>query len=153
VSELVRLRRYTADDENTTATLWITTWQAVYPEIDFAASDEAMRTRWRDEIVPPATVTLAAAGERIVGLVTVDLGTGYVDQLAVVPEMWGTSVGAMLLNEAKRLSPAMVYLRVNQDNARAIRFYDKHGFFKDGEAFNERIGRLQFIMRWRAEPA
>ena len=108
-----------------------------------------MRTRWRDEIVPPAHVTVAMAGTRIVGVITVDLGTGYVDQLAVAPDLWGAAVGAMLLDEAKRLSPTTLHLRVNHDNARAIRFYLKHGFSKDGETFNERLGKAQHIMRWR----
>jgi putative acetyltransferase len=149
VSEPFRLRRYTEADEAETATLWIATWQAVYPEIDFAAREEVLRTRWRDEIVPPACVTLATTGARIVGLITVDLGTGYVDQLAVACDMWGAAVGAMLLEEAKRLSPATLHLRVSQDNGRAIRFYLKHGFFKDGDTFNERLGKAQHIMRWR----
>jgi putative acetyltransferase len=149
VTQSIRLRPYSASDETETATLWIDTWQAVYPEIDFAAREDALRTRWRDEIAPPAYITLALDGERIVGLITVDLGTGYVDQLAVASDMWGTTVGTMLLDEAKRLSPANLHLRVNQDNARAIRFYVKHGFFKDGETFNERLGKVQHIMRWR----
>jgi putative acetyltransferase len=149
VSQPIRLRPYTANDETETATLWIATWQAVYPEIDFAAREAALRTRWRDEIVPPAYITLATIGERIVGLITVDLGTGYVDQLAVAPDMWGAAVGVLLLDEAKRLSPTTLHLRVNQDNGRAIRFYEKHGLFKDGETLNQRLGKTQDIMRWR----
>jgi putative acetyltransferase len=149
VTRQVRLRRYTDDDETATATLWITTWQTVYPEVDYAAREDALRQRWRDEIVPPATITLATAGERIVGFITVDPGTGYVDQLAVASDMWGASVGTILLDEAKRLSPTTLHLRVNQDNRRALRFYDTHGFIQDGESFNERIGKTQFIMRWR----
>jgi putative acetyltransferase len=149
VSARIRLRPYAVTDEAETATLWIAAWQAVYPDIDFAAREQALRTRWRDEIVPPASITLATAGERIVGVVTVDLGTGYVDQLAVASDMWGAAVGAMLLDEAKRLSPTTLHLRVNHDNARAIRFYFKHGLFMDGETFNERLGKAQHIMRWR----
>jgi hypothetical protein len=37
VNGQIGLRRYTANDESETATLWIATWQAVYREIDFAA--------------------------------------------------------------------------------------------------------------------
>jgi putative acetyltransferase len=147
VTRQIHLRPYTANDETETATLWIDTWQAVYPGIDFAAREDALR--WRDEIVPPATITLALAGERIVGVITVEPATGYVDQLAVASDMWGTPVGTMLLDQAKRLSPATLHLRVNQDNARAIRFYLKHGFFQDGETFNQRLDKAQFIMRWR----
>lgn len=147
MSEPFRLRRYTEADEAETVALWASVWQTVYP--DYKAQHDALRMRWRDEIVPPACVTLATIGARIVGVITVDPGTGYVDQLAVAPDLWGAAVGAALLEEARRLSPATVHLRVNQDNSRAIRFYFKHGFFKDGETFNQRIGKAQDIMRWR----
>lgn len=50
------------------------------------------------------------------------------DQIEVAPEHWGSGVALALLNEAKRISPNGLNLLVNKDNARAIRFYEKHGF-------------------------
>jgi putative acetyltransferase len=147
VSEPFRLRRYTAADEAETVALWASVWQTVYPEIDYAAQYDALRQRWHDEIAPPAIITLAVT-DRIVGLITVE-PNGYVDQLSVAPRMWGTGLALALIDEARRLSPALLELRVNQDNARAIRFYEKHGFVKVAEGFNQRIGRPNFTMRWR----
>ena len=46
----------------------------------------------------------------------------------------------ILLAEAKRLSPGRLELHVNQDNARAIAFYRKHGFAVAGEDVNPRSG-------------
>jgi putative acetyltransferase len=40
-------------------------------------------------------------------------------------------------------------LHVNKDNARAIRFYEKHGFVVSGEALNWRSGAPVHKMSWR----
>ena len=64
----------------------------------------------------------------MVGFVTVDPSTFDLDQIVVAPEAWGSGVAAALMAEAKRISPDGLDLHVNNDNARAIRFYEKHGF-------------------------
>jgi len=84
------------------------------------------------------------------GFVTVDPASGYLDQIVVAPAFWGSNVAAMLLDEAKRLSPARLDLLVNKDNVRAIAFYEKHGFAMAGEDVNPVSGRPVFRMRWRA---
>src|SRR5262249_55888657 len=65
-------RRYTAADEDAAIELWRRTWQAAYPHLDFAARLDWWRARWRDELVPSAEIMLAAAGDALVGFVTVD---------------------------------------------------------------------------------
>src|SRR3974390_1466755 len=71
---------------------------------------------------------LAEAYGALVGFVTVDPKTMYLDQIVVAPELWGSGVALRLLDEAKRISPRGLDLLVNKDNFRAIRFYEKHGF-------------------------
>ena len=51
--------------------------------------------------------------------------------------------------EARRISPHGLDLKVNADNARAIRFYEKQGFVDVGEAINEISGAPVRLMRWR----
>ena len=62
----------------------------------------------------------------LIGFVTID-AKGYLDQLVVSPDHWGSSLANALVDEAKRLSPDGVTLLVNNDNARAIRFYERNG--------------------------
>jgi putative acetyltransferase len=81
--------------------------------------------------------------------VTVDPRTGYLDQIVVAPEVWGTEVGKMLIAEARQISPRGLDLHVNQDNARAIRFYEKHGFVVTGADLNPRSGAPLHKMSWR----
>ena len=79
--------------------------------------------------MPSAEIVVADGGNGIVGFVTVDPRTLYLDQIVVAPEHWGSDVGVRLMAEAKRLSPAGLDLDVNTDNARAIRFYEKQALF------------------------
>ena len=85
----------------------------------------------------------------MVGFVTVDPKTGYLDQIVVAPEAWGSDVA----NAADGRSPAHfaggLDLKVNADNARAIRFYEKQGFVDAGETVNETSGAPVRMMRWR----
>jgi putative acetyltransferase len=144
----LKLRPYTAADEDAAIELWRRTWQKAYPHIDFAARVEWWRQRWRNELVPQATIVIAETNGTMEGFVTIDPKNGYLDQIVVAPEFWGSSVAAMLLDEAKRISPVRVELLVNKDNARAIAFYEKHGFVPAGEDVNPVSGRPVNRMRW-----
>ncbi len=151
-----RLRPYRAADEEVAIELWRRSWQHSYPDIDFAARLSWWRERWRRELVPSAKITLAERAGALVGFVTIDPATGYLDQIVVAPEAWGVDVAEALLAEAKRICPEKIELHVNKDNARAIGFYDKHGFVVTGESSNPLSGRPVFAMRWeraRAEKA
>jgi putative acetyltransferase len=144
-----RLRPYSASDEDAAVALWLRSWQAAYPEIDFAARLDWWRERWRNALVPSATIVVAQVDTAVIGFVTVDSRTRYLDQLVVAPEHWRAGVGALLLGEARRLSPDGVDLHVNIDNARAISFYLKHGFAISGADANPISGKPVHRMSWR----
>jgi putative acetyltransferase len=146
----VKLRPYIATDEDAAIELWRRTWAHHYPHIDFNARVAWWRERWRQELIPVAHVIVAECDDGLAGFVTVDPATRYLDQIVVAPEHWGGGAAAALLDEAKRLSPDGLDLLVNKDNARAIRFYEKHGFAYDGEAENPVSGRPVNRMQWRA---
>ena len=147
------LRRYAPADEDAAIELWRRTWQVAYPQIDFAARADWWRQRWRGELVPATTITVAEADGAMIGFVTVDPRTFDLDQIVVAPEAWGMGVASALIDEAKRISPAGLDLHVNKDNARAVRFYEKHGFVIAGEAINWRSGAPVHKMSWRGPTA
>jgi len=142
------LRPYQASDEGAAIALWQHTWQRAYPAIDFAERVPWWRARWRDELVPNAAIVVAERAGEMTGFVTID-GKGYLDQLVVAPEHWGSPLATMLVKEAKRLSPDRVTLLVNADNARAIRFYARNGFVHAGEDVNPTSGRPVLRMVWQ----
>lgn len=145
----MRLRRYDAGDEAAAIALWLRSWEAAYPQLDFAARLDWWRERWRNELVPSAEIVIAETDGEVIGFVTVDPRTLYLDQLVVAPPRWGSGVAAVLIAAAKRLSPTGLDLDVNTDNARAIRFYGKEGFVVSGKGVNPVSGKPLHRMTWR----
>ncbi len=149
MSANIPLRPYSPADEDAAIELWRRTWQQHYPQIDFDARVAWWRERWRQELAPVVNIVVAQKDGALLGFVTVDPKTMYLDQIVVAPEHWGSSVARALLEEAKRLSPRGLDLMVNKDNARAIRFYEKHGFAYAGEDKNPVSGKPVNRMAWR----
>ena len=142
------LRPYRAEDEDAAIELWRLTWQQAYPAIDFTARVPWWRERWCNELVPNASIIVAEQADTLVGFVTID-GSGYLDQLVVKPDYWGSKLATALVDETKRQSPGGVTLEVNKDNARAISFYARNGFGHAGEDVNPTSGRPVLRMDWR----
>jgi putative acetyltransferase len=147
-------RPYEPADEDAAIALWLRSWQAAYSKVDFTARLEWWRARWRNELVPSAAIVIAeqdnADGTMMIGFVTINPRTRYLDQIVVAPEFWGSRIAPALLDEAKRLSSSGIDLDVNADNARAIRFYQKHGFVTVAEDVNPRSGAPIYRMRWKS---
>lgn len=146
-----RLRRYEPRDEDSAIALWLRTWCAAYPEIDFSARLDSWRERWRDELVIGSEIVIAEISGEIVGFVTVDPRTLYLDQIVVAPEHWGTGLAGALINAARQISPSGLDLDVNTDNARAVSFYEKCGFSIRGAGVNPISGKPVHRMIWRPQ--
>jgi putative acetyltransferase len=144
------LRRYRTDDEDAAIALWHRTWQAAYPDIDFATRLAWWRERWRKDLVPKAEIVVAEQEGTLIGFVTID-PKGYLDQLVVAPDHWGSKLATRLVDEAKRLSSDGITLLVNTDNARAIRFYERNGFLRAGDDVNPTSGRPVLRMEWKPQ--
>ncbi len=142
------LRPYRAEDEDAAIALWERSWQQAYPSIDFAARLAWWHERWQRELVPNAAIIVAEQAGALIGFVTIDR-EGYIDQLVVAPEHWGSDVARLLVDEAKRRSPLGITLLVNKDNARAIRFYERNGFVHAGNDVNPTSGRPVLKMWWK----
>ena len=141
------LRPYRAEDEDAAIELWRATWQQAYPQIDFSSRLAWWHERWRNELVPNAAIVVAVQAGALSGFVTID-ANGYLDQLVVGSDHWGSSLATALVDEAKRRSPQGITLRVNKDNARAIRFYQRNGFVHAGEDVNPTSGQPVLKMVW-----
>jgi len=144
----ITLRPYCAADEAAAIALWQRTWQVAYPRIAFNKRLEWWTARWRDDLVPVATIVIAERDGAMIGFVTIDQKIGYLDQLVVAPELWRSGIGRMLVDEAKHLSPEKIELHVNQDNERAIALYVKLGFSITGESVSKHSGLPLYVMTW-----
>jgi putative acetyltransferase len=145
------LRPYHKDDLEAALALWLRTWEAAMPEIEFAARLDWWRKRWIEELVPRNSMVVAETEGDLAGFVVIDAKSGYLDQIVVRPDCWGTKIAKALLDEAKRLAAADITLDVNQSNARAIRFYEREGFARTGEGVNPLSGKSTFAYLWRPD--
>jgi putative acetyltransferase len=135
------------------ADLWIESWSRAYPDIDFEA-----RRIWiceRLEELRAAGVetyfALDTGNGTMAGWITLDRGSGHIDQIAVLPKYWGTGAADALLKAVMAKAHGAITLEVNQDNARAIGFYMRHSFVKTGEGVNPNSGKAISYLEWRAD--
>src|SRR5258705_13993615 len=98
MSASFQLRPYRTDDEDAAIALWRDTWQQAYPSIDFAARVNWWRERWRGELAPNVNIVVAEQDGALIGFVTID-AKGYLDQLVVSPDHWGSDLGNALVDE------------------------------------------------------
>ena len=142
----VSLRQRTGADLASLAELWVASWQEAMPEIDFSARRTWFLDRLNElEIAGAVTICAFDTSNQLLGFVNFDPASGYLDQIAVAPDAKGSGAARLLLAEARRLSQGGVTLEVNQDNPRALRFYEREGFEKFGEAVNPISG----LKTWR----
>jgi putative acetyltransferase len=145
----VIVRPMRAEDLAQTLDMWVAAWQVAYPTIDFKARRGWTADRIAELERSGSRSFVAERNDRIVGALVVNPDTGYLDQLVVATECQGRGIAAILLAEARRVTRGGLDLHVNQDNARAIAFYQKHDFQTVGEDVNPRSGAPIYRMSWR----
>lgn len=101
-----------------------------------------------ETVLPLQRVTVAEAGEGIVGFIAV--GGEWVEQLYIDPAWTGRGIGSRLLEQA---TTGMTEVRLHcfQANSGARRFYERHGFtaakFGDGSGNEERLPDIEYLRR------
>ncbi len=81
---------------------------------------------FREVIYPGADLWVAEEGEQLLGYLA--RKGSYIDRLYVRPAAQRNGVGLALLSKARELSPTGLELHTHQENTKARRFYEKHGF-------------------------
>lgn len=138
-------------------------------DIDIFITEALSGERFGEYLSDPAkTVLKAVAGDEIVGYAMLIAGDPAdqavaeavdlrpvveINKMYVVPGHHGSGVSTALmhacLERARESEFAAVWLGVNQENARARRFYEKHGFSSVGTKTNT-VGNQRhddFVMR------
>ena len=132
-----------------TLDMWVAAWQKAYPAIDFSARRGWATNHFAELERTGSRSFVAVDAGRIVGALVVNPETGYLDQLVVATTHQNRGVATLLIAQAHALAPRGLELHVNQDNAGAIRFYERRGFAVTGEDVNLRSGAAIFRMSWR----
>ncbi|MFI5732914.1 GNAT family N-acetyltransferase [Kribbella sp. NPDC051587] len=103
--------------------------------------DEGYREGWRRLVDDSRIIVLVAvSGDELVGVLTVDVSTSYrkrvrLTGIFVEPGQWSIGVGSALMARFIAIaqeSDAVGEVEVWERNSRAIQFYERHGWTRDG---------------------
>jgi putative acetyltransferase len=136
--------------------LWLASWAATYPDVDFEQRRDWFAEHLALLEMQGCTILAArSAAGALAGFVIFNRISGWLDQLAVHPDAFGTGAARALMAEVKPLSPGFLQLDVNADNVRALAFYERAGFRRTGEGVNPNSGARTLSLEWRegASPA
>jgi GNAT superfamily N-acetyltransferase len=108
----------------------------IFPPELYEYPRAAVNARWAQAAADPARrVLIALEGDEPVGAACVQ--AGWLDGLYVVPSNWGTGLAVAVHDRAlevvRAFGSAGCRLWVLEDNARARRFYERRGWWENGE--------------------
>jgi len=125
--EAPRVRRAHGHEARALADVWLRSRRASIPDIPPPVhSDDEVRGFFATVVIPTRDTWVVEADGRIVALMV--LHDDWIDQLYVDPDWAGRGLGSELLAVAKTLRPSGLQLWAFESNARARRFYERHGF-------------------------
>lgn len=143
------IRPYRSGDLDATVDLWHRTWHHTFPSLTHPQAYAQWRSRFEDEILPRLRVWVAELDGAIVGFLALDIAHGYISQMFVDPSTQGTGIGDALMETAKEACPRGLTLHSLEQNARARRFWEKHGFLPGRASVNAVNGQPNIAYRWR----
>lgn len=119
------------------------TWERVHPGLPFDG-EAFYRQALRSALEQPWAVVCAMQGDRVVGLLQMDLeryqeaGAGFIYFYYVTPETRKRGLGIQLLGQAvstfRPMGRIRLRLRCAPENQTGMHFYQKHGFYRVGFA-------------------
>jgi GNAT superfamily N-acetyltransferase len=149
----ITIRRADPSDARPAADLWLSAREAALGVIPAPVhSDDEVREWFAAHVVLHCELWLAEDElGRLVGIAVLD--GRWLDQLYVEPTMTGRGTGTCLVELAKRERPDGLRLWTFASNARAQRFYERHGFVAtertDGRGNEERAPDILYVWSGR----
>ncbi len=112
-------------------------WAKKAEELQTYAGDH-LGESFYEKIIKEGVSLVIELEDKMAGFLIAELDSGldfaYLTQLFVVPDQQGQGIGKMLieayLDKCKEAGVAKVYLFVQENNEKAIEFYNKQGFKK-----------------------
>jgi GNAT superfamily N-acetyltransferase len=142
------IRRAGPADAGAVADVYLAAFAATY-DFPLAHTDDQVRAWLAEEVVPRQETWVAEGRGGVVAMMVLD--DAMIDQLYVEPAWHGRGIGGRLVELAKERRPRGLDLYTFQVNARACRFYERHGFVAvalgDGSGNEER--QPDVLYRWR----
>lgn len=148
MTSVFHLRDFTGDDLADVARLWHDSARSIGLDLSSHPTVEGYRERLSGEEARIWQIRLAVADSGLVGFVAMQPGSAWLRQLFVAPGLKGQGIGTALLDEAKQTMPAGFWLRTDEENQRARRFYERRGLRLDRLAPHPEYGGMTARYIW-----
>lgn len=127
----VRVRPARPDEVGDIVRVWLRSRAASVPAIPPPVhADHEVLAYFEAVVVPEREVWVADEDDTVVGLLVLE--NEWIDHLYVDPSHTGRGIGTRLIEVARAQRPTGLKLWTFQANARARRFYRRHGFVETG---------------------
>jgi len=157
------IRRALPEDAYDLAVCGLSCWQSAYKGI---IPDEYLDNMWakKEQRVEGIRKWLTDPGDviphcvmlenKMIGFLDIHITDANIWAIYLTEEFWGKGYGKQILdfaiNKLKSLGHKKIYLWVLEENNRARRFYEKHGFRFDGTKREREYGKplvqLQYVL-------
>ena len=145
------LRNATIEDTNAIANVYLRSRKELVAFAPLIHTDESIHQWIRNKLLLEEQVIVAEEEGIIVGMMSLKKtndGIGRITQLYMHPDEVGHGVGTLMLTKAKSILGPPIHLYTFQENAAAIRFYERHGFqaigFDDGTGNEENCAAILY---------
>ncbi len=146
-------RSATQSDTEVVVKVYLISRKEFVPFAPIAHSEKAVYEWMHNILIPESQVTVVERDSKIIGMMALSTteGTGWIDQLYLHPDAVGQGIGTKLIERAKAELGSPIWLYTFQENLRAIRFYERHGFkaiqYSDGSENEENCPDI--LYEWR----
>lgn len=145
---MLTIRHYIEDDLDEVVALWYRSWINAFPTLKHPQPFDGWKTRFQNDIAKRGSVWVAEIQDRIVGFVVLMETEKILAQIFVDVDAQRMGVGTALLNRVKTICPEGLSLTTLQQNVRARKFYEKHGFIAGRLGVNPVNGQPNIEYTW-----
>ena len=145
------IRPARADEYDEIARIWMESWVSTGLEDASNFLLATLRARVPQEVEKGWSLFVADDGGTLAAMLALHLPKRYLDQLFVVPQYQGCSLGRRLLAFTRTHLPDEIFLRCVRENEKAWRWYEREGFVFEQEQVEPMTGFVMKHYRWKKE--
>ena len=145
------IRPARTDEYDEIARVWMESWVSTGLEDASNFLLATLRARVPQEVEKGWSLFVADDGGTLAAMLALHLPKRYVDQLFVVPQYQGCSLGRRLLAFTRTHLPDEIFLRCVRENEKAWRWYEREGFVFEQEQVEPMTGFVMKHYRWKKE--
>jgi ribosomal protein S18 acetylase RimI-like enzyme len=126
----LKFRIATQIDAEAVTHIYLAARKKFVPFAPLVHSDEDVYRWIQQSLIPMGQVTVVEEDSKVMGMMALSTNetAGWIDHLYLDPNVVGRGIGSKLLEQAKAFLGSPIRLYTFQQNFKAIKFYERHGF-------------------------